>query len=110
MAQNAPDLTMWVDNSGSADNLLRFDGPGGTLAQAGKNFIHLDAAKLWGVRGAPTKPGAFMIFSVVLHEMGHVMGLAHSKSADDVMSPYYRPELVALTENDASRAKAVCSA
>eukprot|EP00946_MAST-07B_sp_MAST-7B-sp1_P004512 g4512.t1 len=100
----------WVDNSGSADNLLRFDGPGGTLAQAGKNFVHLDAAELWGVRGAPTKPGAFMIFSVVLHEMGHVMGLAHSKSADDVMSPYYRPELVALTENDASRAKAVCSA
>ena len=90
--------------------MLRFDGPGGTLAQAGRTFIHLDVAEIWGVRGVASKPGAFMIFPVVLHEMGHVLGLAHSKDPLDVMSPYYRPELEALTENDVRRAEAVCSA
>ena len=46
--------------------------------------------------------------SVVLHEMGHVLGLGHSKNSEDVMSPWYNASLKALTQNDIDRAKMNC--
>jgi len=132
----------WMDNSKEdMDALLRFDGPGGTLANATKDFIHLDAAELWCTPHTPSKPNAFNIFryvrcllffvsffishtlfvpfvarlfvtffpnSVVLHEMGHVLGLGHSKNPEDVMSPWYNASLKALTQNDIDRAKMNC--
>ena len=79
--------------------------PGGTLAQAQKDWVHLDAAELWGLQGRPSKPGSFKVFPVVLHELGHVLGLSHSNLEADVMSPYYRPDLTDLSENDVARAR-----
>jgi hypothetical protein len=71
-----------------------FDGPGGVLAHtfypappnpepiAGD--MHLDDDERWQV-GANTD-----LYSVVLHEAGHALGLVHTDNPDDVMYPYYR--------------------
>jgi hypothetical protein len=71
-----------------------FDGPGGVLAHtfypappnpepiAGD--MHLDDDERWQV-GANTD-----LYSVVLHETGHTLGLVHTDNPDDVMYPYYR--------------------
>ncbi len=80
--------------SGSHGDAYPFDGPGGVLAHtfypappnpepiAGD--MHLDADERWQI-GANTD-----VFSVVLHETGHSLGLVHTDDPADVMYPYYR--------------------
>ena len=55
--------------------------------------MHLDADENWQV-GADID-----LFSVVLHEAGHALGLGHTDRPDSVMYPYYR-RLSALSEDD----------
>ena len=72
---------------------IPFDGPGGALAHtfypsppnpepiAGD--MHFDDAENWGIGQGVD------VFSVVLHETGHALGVGHSDRPGDVMYPYY---------------------
>merc|ERR1719277_2609294 len=68
----------------------------GQLAEATSQGIKLDSSERWLLFGQE-KPhhikSAFRLYNVVLHEMGHCLGLAHSSDRDDVMWPFYRGDL-----------------
>ncbi|GMT19110.1 hypothetical protein PFISCL1PPCAC_10407, partial [Pristionchus fissidentatus] len=64
-----------------------FDGRGGTVAHSGyppRGIVHLDADELWTLG-----EGGVDLRQVVLHELGHVLGLRHSKSDESIMNPFY---------------------
>jgi hypothetical protein len=71
---------------------FKFDGPGRVLAHAFypppnaetiAGDLHLDADEPWKI-GADID-----VFSVVLHELGHSLGLGHSDDPNDVMYAFY---------------------
>ena len=77
------------------DDVYRFDGIGGELAHADKNFIELDAEERWSI---DLVEGKFCLYPVLLHELGHVLGLGHGPHGA-TMDPYY-PGSQLLTEWD----------
>jgi hypothetical protein len=87
-----------------------FDGKGGTLAhtfypappnsEAIAGDLHLDADEPW-------RSGADVdLFSVVLHEAGHALGLGHSDRPGAVMYPYYKLS-TGLTDDDIAGIRAL---
>ena len=94
---------------------------GGDGAGGGKRgpivCILLDSAERWALHGLGWKdrrktdvfaggPQTFYIAPVLLHEIGHAIGLVHATSApEDAMAPYYVPNRVRLSPRDASRAR-----
>ena len=80
--------------SGFHGDSFPFDGPGKTLAHtfypAGVNAepiagdLHFDADENWQNGVDPD------FYSVVLHELGHALGLGHADRPNSVMYPYYR--------------------
>jgi hypothetical protein len=46
--------------------------------------MHVNYDEAWSVNGS------LQIYPVMLHEMGHALGLGHSDSPSDVMYPYYQ--------------------
>jgi hypothetical protein len=91
--------------SGAHGDPYPFDGLGRTLAHtfypsppnpeplAGD--LHLDGDESWRI-GADTD-----LYSVVLHELGHALGLGHSDTPGAVMYPFYR-RAETLTPEDVS--------
>ncbi|TYK30629.1 metalloendoproteinase 1-like [Cucumis melo var. makuwa] len=67
-----------------------FDGPGRTLAHSfapTDGRFHYDSAEKWTV-GAVR--GRYDMQTVALHEIGHLLGLGHSKIRNSIMYPYIK--------------------
>ncbi|KAM6999657.1 matrix metalloproteinase-17b [Tautogolabrus adspersus] len=72
-----------------------FDGAGGAVGHAffpsdpaRAGGVHLDAEEEWAFRQPATE--GTDLFTVLVHEFGHALGLAHSSSRNSVMRPYYQ--------------------
>uniref|UniRef100_A0AAY4EDW1 Peptidase metallopeptidase domain-containing protein n=1 Tax=Denticeps clupeoides TaxID=299321 RepID=A0AAY4EDW1_9TELE len=75
-----------------------FDGAGGAVGHAfypsdpdRAGGVHLDAEEEWAFR-QPASEGTDL-FTVLVHELGHALGLSHSSARHSVMRPYYQGPL-----------------
>lgn len=83
-----------------------FDGPGNVIAHAfypppcGGSFaghMHFDEAESWSLTGTG---GTFDLETVALHEIGHLLGLAHSADPNAIMYPTYTGVQRTLNQDD----------
>lgn len=90
-----------------------WDGAGGNLGftfypdAADPHEIHgdifLDPGEPWTVSSSQWSP-ACRLYCVLLHELGHAIGLEHSASPGDVMWPTYNPAADRLDKGDVREA------
>lgn len=78
-----------------------FDGPGQVLAHAflpyinnRKVEIHMDNEERWSLDTSGEEQDSTMVnfYRVLIHEIGHTIGLTHSNSMDSIMYPFYHME------------------
>ena len=79
---------------------FKFDGAGGVLAHAffpnansGCREIHLDKSENWYLKYDTPPDGEYSLYSVLMHEIGHSLGIMHSGVSSALMYPFYSPEL-----------------
>ncbi|XP_042041392.1 metalloendoproteinase 3-MMP-like [Salvia splendens] len=66
-----------------------FDGPGGVLAHSfapTNGRFHYDAEERWSVGSVP---GSYDLETLALHEIGHLLGLEHSRVNEAIMFPTF---------------------
>uniref|UniRef100_A0A1Y1L8M9 Peptidase metallopeptidase domain-containing protein n=1 Tax=Photinus pyralis TaxID=7054 RepID=A0A1Y1L8M9_PHOPY len=94
---------------------FEFDGLGNVLAHAyfpsrDQNVVemHIDWEERWHVADANAPPpGYSSYFQVVLHEIGHTLGLRHSSDENALMFPYYNSNMITLHEDDIAGIRAL---
>nr|QBH65876.1 metalloproteinase MP-NASE [Phthorimaea operculella granulovirus]QBH66656.1 metalloproteinase MP-NASE [Phthorimaea operculella granulovirus]QBH66786.1 metalloproteinase MP-NASE [Phthorimaea operculella granulovirus]QBH67045.1 metalloproteinase MP-NASE [Phthorimaea operculella granulovirus]QBH67175.1 metalloproteinase MP-NASE [Phthorimaea operculella granulovirus] len=82
---------------------LKFDGPGGYLAHAyppPNGQIHLDADEHWIINDKNSADDTVFYFTVLLHEIGHALGLFHSSNHQSIMYHLYNGDIKSLSNDD----------
>ena len=87
----------------------RLDGAGGQAGEAewvsrggaiGTAAVRMDIDEDWGnVTDFPRDPSADSFFGIMVHEIGHALGIGHLSEKDAIMAPLYTGA-VALSEED----------
>ncbi|XP_067307836.1 matrix metalloproteinase-20 [Pseudorasbora parva] len=86
------DITFSFLSKGHGD-FFPFDGPGGVLAHAFEpgegtgGDVHFDDDEIW--TAGQGRPG-YNLFTVAAHELGHSLGLSHSRDPTALMYPKYK--------------------
>jgi len=98
--ETAADISIFFARGDHGDH-EPFDGKGGIVAHSGypmEGRIHFDASELWTING---ERGIDLRY-VTLHELGHALGLRHSRHKNAVMHPIYHriPKEIALSSDD----------
>ncbi|KAK8587779.1 hypothetical protein V6N13_086753 [Hibiscus sabdariffa] len=86
------DIVLGFHRHAHGDN-FPFDGPGNVLAHAFApqvGMLHFDADENWSSNNL-TRSNQIDLESVSIHELGHTLGLGHSRDPDAIMYAYYRP-------------------
>ncbi|XP_072395370.1 stromelysin-1-like [Diabrotica undecimpunctata] len=111
-----PDITITVvpnnhnfraSCQGTSKCSFTFDGPGKVLAHAyypsanGEcTEIHLDANERWYVGNGRAPDGEVNFLAVLMHEIGHSLGLEHSNSDSSIMYAWYQQDVPSFGDDD----------